>query len=310
MAVTVTGIVPVFEPLLQLTPPTYLHGSQLRSHRSQRIDKEAFLSHRRGGVDGVIEKVVDHLVVHRRTGHYDKGALAVDRGGIFGRIGGRDHKPLVFGLAHQKVDVKFAGASHQGIDRPQICRISREEEAVPQMLAEPRIASGPHAITGAVDRTGRSPNVGIVMQCPATTTVHGRRLPPLHRYALHQIEKRLVHLGKVGHLGRPVIHLDIDVGGIFSVPGGTQLVVPYSLQVGGLSAGLRAAYQEITAKLEIERGQLGVEILFKLPHPHVGRFGRLRVLSQVERNAVEIFSVRSRVVRYRLVVFSTGIFEI
>lgn len=86
MAVPVARIVPVVEPLLQLSPTAHLHGGQLRNYRAQRIDKETLLTHHLRGVDGIGEKVVDHLIVHRSTGYNDKRTFAVDRRCIFGRI--------------------------------------------------------------------------------------------------------------------------------------------------------------------------------------------------------------------------------
>ena len=46
-------------------------------------------------------------------------------------------------------------------------------------------------------------------------------------------------LAEVCHLGWPVVHLGIDVDGVFAVPRSMHAPVPYTLQVGSLSAGLR-----------------------------------------------------------------------
>ena len=100
-----------------------------------------------------------------------------------------------------------------------------------------------------------------------------------------------MHLGEVSYLGRPIIHLHIYVGRIFSVPRCTQLVIPYTLQIGCLTAGLRTAYQKITPELEIERSQLRVEIRLELPNPYIGRLGSLRICSQIERYPVKILTI-------------------
>ena len=72
-------------------------------------------------------------------------------------------------------------------------------------------------------------------------------------------------LGEICDLCRPVVHLHIDVGGIFAVPRRVQAIGPYTLEIGRLSARLRAAYKEIASELEIKLHKLrvvsGCEIL-------------------------------------------------
>ena len=68
-------------------------------------------------------------------------------------------------------------------------------------------------------------------------------------------------------------------------------LIPYTLQIGCLTAGLRTAYQKITPELEIERSQLRVEIRLELPNPYIGRLGSLRICSQIERYPVKILTI-------------------
>ena len=163
VAMAIPGVVPVFEPLLQLSPTPDLHRSQLRGYRTQAVDKNRLLAHHRSGIDGIGEKIVDHLVVHRRTSNDHKRAFAVDRRCIFGRIRGRYHQPIVFGFAHKEIDIELARAFHQRIYFTQIFFIAREQITIPQMLAEPCIAGRPHAVAMPIDRTGRCPNIGIMV---------------------------------------------------------------------------------------------------------------------------------------------------
>lgn len=46
----------------------------------------------------------------------------------------------------------------------------------------------------------------------------------------------VVALGEAGKFGWPVVHLDVDVAGVFAVPGWVEGVVPDALEVGGLTA--------------------------------------------------------------------------
>ena len=92
------------------------------------------------------------------------------------------------------------------------------------------------------------------------------------------------HASRRGWLPRPANNSvpHIYIGRIFSVPRCTQLVIPYTLQIGRLTAGLRTAYQKITSELEIERSQLRVEIRLELPNPYIGRPGSSCSCSQID----------------------------
>ncbi len=65
---------------------------------------------------------------------------------------------------------------------------------------------------------------------------------------------------KVSNLCRPVIHLHIDVRGIFGIPGRVLacIRIPYSLQVGWLRTWLRRGNKKITPKLEVVSSKLRI----------------------------------------------------
>ena len=77
------------------------------------------------------------------------------------------------------------------------------------------------------------------MEHPSAGTVHlGGGLGTRHRNVSYHFDKRVVTLGEIGHLGGPVVHLDVDVGGVFGVPGGilAGVGIPYALKIGRLGS--------------------------------------------------------------------------
>ena len=113
------------------------------------------------------------------------------------------------------------------------------EIVLPQMSSKPSTSVGIHAPEGTINRTCNAPDVGIVVCHPAIASIH---LLGSHSTCLAQIldhrEKRLGGLGEVADLSRPVVHLSIDVDGIFRIPRSIALVVPHTLQVGWLTTWL------------------------------------------------------------------------
>ena len=75
----------------------------------------------------------------------------------------------------------------------------------------------------------------------ARAVVHARGARAGDRQVVHHAHQRLHALGEIGRLRRPVVHLRVDVDGVFRAPGRRHLVVPQALQVGGLSARPRTA---------------------------------------------------------------------
>ena len=66
---------------------------------------------------------------------------------------------------------------------------------------------------------------GMVMESP--------NLPDWTSFPVRdEIEQRLVHLGKIAHLGWPVVHLDVDIQMVIAIPGRLDFLIPKALQVG------------------------------------------------------------------------------
>ena len=209
------------------------------------------------------EYVEGYLVVHRRTST-DVSALAAWP--VFGRHGGNGHQPTgsLFDFSRSRiglhiVEQKLSGPLQHGIVAGQEIFVARIEIMLPDMGRQPGTASREHAPRCAVHGTGNAPEVGIVVSHPTLAAVHlfgcfGARLAQV----FHHREQRFLRLSEVAHKCRPVVHLGIDVDRVFRVPRSVHLVVPYTLQIGGLPAGLRRRDQQIATVLHHQRHHIEV----------------------------------------------------
>ena len=93
---------------------------------------------------------------------------------------------------------------------------------------------------------------------------------------------------QVAGLGRPVVHLQVDVGVVVGVPRRVDVLVPDPLQVGRQRARPTRAEQQVAAELEPGRQQVGVgATLPDLRQPFVGRQLAQAAAAEVEVHAVE-----------------------
>ena len=137
--------------------------------------------------------------------------------------------------------------------------VARVEIMLPEVGGQPGTSRGEHAPGCAVHRTSDAPEVGVVVGHPSLAAIHltSRNGTRLTEVADHR-EERLLRLCEVTHEGRPVVHLGIDVDGVFRIPGRIDLVVPDTLQIGGLSTRLRGGDEQVTAILHHERYHIEV----------------------------------------------------
>ena len=84
-------------------------------------------------------------------------------------------------------------------------------------------------------------------------------LPPRLKLAGDQIKQRQVTLGQVRRLGRPVVHLHIDVDMVVRRPRRRVRFVPQPLQVGRQPRPPRRAHQQVAAVLKEHRLQLRID---------------------------------------------------
>ena len=132
---------------------------------------------------------------------------------------------------------------------------------LPDMLAQPYAAHRPHAVARGVHGGRATPEVGVVVGHPTVSAVIQLcRFGSVLRQVFDQVEQRGSTFRKVGDLGRPVVHLGVDVEGIFTAPVGQQVLKPASLEIGGLAALPAAGDSDIPAELE----ELGLEVGIRL----------------------------------------------
>ena len=122
---------------------------------------------------------------------------------ILGREAGYDDETVGAGQRLEDVEDEAGGPGDQGIEpfdeRPGPAGIDR---VIPELGAEPGAAGWPQSPLGAVDRTGGAPEVGVVMQHPATgAVVLARHDPAALAQVLNHRDQRLEALGKIGRSG-------------------------------------------------------------------------------------------------------------
>jgi len=144
---------------------------------------------------------------------------------------------------------------------------------------------------------------------PGGVVVGARGVPPRLGEVGDQVEERLVALGEAGGLGRPVVHLDVDVGRPVGVPGRGDLGVPDALEVRRLGAGPRGGDQQVAAVGEEQGGEARVGAAgFGGGEAFTGRaVRRVRRAVEAERGGAEEPAVVGQVLGAQLlVVLSPG----
>ena len=174
-------------------------------------------------------------------------------------------------LLDERVQEEPACTNERGVEAREVSGIAAILVMLPEILAEPGAAGWPEA-PGPVDRGRCAPEVSVMVSHPAAgTPVHfgraGARLGQVHDHGV----QRLDTLGQVARLGRPVIHLGVDVDGVLAAPRRVHAGIPQALQRRRLSAWSRAAQQEVTAELKVESHELRVVAACEPPDPLVGR---------------------------------------
>ena len=170
----------------------------------------------------------------------------------------RDQPALL--VLDQEVEQELRGLLHDGVGLAQERPILAEGVVLEEVGREPRGAHRPEAPTGAVDGGRRTPEVGVVVGDEAARPVVGPRRPSARlAQLLDQVEERLVALREVRHLGRPVVHLGVDVDRVLAAPGRVHLVVPEALEVRRLGARTRAGDEQVAPVLEVGRGEARVD---------------------------------------------------
>src|SRR5687768_14333614 len=122
------------------------------------------------------------------------------------------------------------------------------------MLCQPGRSRGPEPGPRTIAGRRKPPDVADVMGHETVgAVVYARCLPARLTKRLEIVKERLMQLGEIGHFGRPVVHLKIDIEVIVAVPRREHTVVPETLQIRWKTAGTAARNQQVAAKLKIQR---------------------------------------------------------
>ncbi len=161
------------------------------------------------------------------------------------------------------------------------------------MLHEPRRSGRPQPGSWKIARAREAPGVGDVVRDESPrAVVNARRLPARLAQRLEEVEQRQMRFREVGDLGRPVVHLQVDVEVIVAVPRRAHAVVPQALQIRGQIAGPAACGEQIAAVLEVQRFESQVPLAAL--HAFEPFVGRLTVVSGFSRTRVAVASGFSR----------------
>ena len=140
----------------------------------------------------------------------------------------------------QVVEQEVGSTFHHWIVLLQQLLIAREEVLLPDMRRQPCATCGEHTPCGTVNWSGDTPQVGVMMSHPPFAAIHHTGcLGTRHTKVADHPQQGFLTLHEVAHHGGPVVHLSIDIDGVFRIPRSIHLIVPHTLQVSGLSTRLR-----------------------------------------------------------------------
>ena len=203
------------------------------------------------------EKGVKYLAVHGRAAAKRSRSAVGGVIGVLGGNGGVCHKAALV-IFRQVIKEKLC-AFNQSIKlfRKEIL-ITGEEEMLPDVGAKPRQThwpqgSGKPLVLGCCI----APDIGVVMthRSPASVHTAGGNSAVLP-HALDMVVKGRAALGQILHKCAPVVHLGIDVNGIFSAPRRPHILVPDALEIKGESSLTGACYHKVAGEVEVHSNQL------------------------------------------------------
>ena len=229
----VVRIVDVLQPFLQLSILAHLHWRQLGNSLFERSLISFVTTEDTGSLQYIVHHIEDNLIVHCATCTEVRFAAHATMLGTYRR---NYHQITRVGMLHQEVEEEVGSTLHDGVILCEEQGIARKLIVLPKVCGKPSASAGIHAPWSAIHGPGNAPEVGVVVSYPATATIHHlRSLGTCFAQVANHREERLGCLAEVADLGRPIVHLGIDVDGIFAVPRRILLVVPNALQVGRLS---------------------------------------------------------------------------
>src|SRR5699024_2199503 len=140
-------------------------------------------------------------------------------------------------MLNEPVEIKFGSTAHDRYGPiSQLLTILPKLPPLPEVTTQPRPRQWPHRPgrhpVALACRERKRPRVRVVVGYPPPHVVHGARRILARIGELGQpAEQWPMALSETGGLGGPVVHLDIDVGGVVRTPRRPQFVVPNALQI-------------------------------------------------------------------------------
>ena len=229
------GLVEILQPFLQLAVFADLQRRQLRPRRFQPGAELRVATQYPRALDARGEEVIDEHAIAGRP-HGLAARLPVGRAEkVLGRHRRPGHQPPVFGMLHHVIEEELRRFLQHRI-RPlrQERLVAGELVMLPQVRRDPDAARRVDAPAVAPTRRGEAPGIGDDVADPTARPVHPlRRAPPRHAQRLDQPKQRLVTLGEITGLCRPIVLLRVDVEMEIARPAhiAGQVIVPDALQV-------------------------------------------------------------------------------
>ena len=156
---------------------------------------------------------------------------------VLRRVRGVGHQPFSIGMFHEKIHEEVYRSLDHRVHVLEIRTVQRIEIVFPQMGGQPGTAHRERAPGRSIHGCGHTPDVGVLVEHPAPGPVmFVRYLGALIGQFLDQRDQRLGTIGQVARFHGPVVHLEIDIGGVLGIPTGILIFVPDPLQVGRFCA--------------------------------------------------------------------------
>ena len=213
-----------------------------------------------------MEKRVDDFVIHARTHSLPSDRPVRHAVAVLGRIG-RVRDEMTFAVVNKVVEQKLRGFLHDGIRFvAQEGTVEAELVVLPEVQRHPCAAHRPYSAIRIIDGCGIAPGIQIVMKHKTACAVHFlRRTAAAGHVRLDPVEKRPGRLWQISDLGRPVVHLDVDVRGVLAVPRRCHAFIPNALEIGRHRSRSAASHQQVASKLVIQSGESWIVLALSDP---------------------------------------------
>ena len=195
---------------------------QARPALRQRIGKGRIHAQDARSFNDVGKEFPHDLVVHGRSGADIDLAPFVIEIRVLRRSGRRRHKIPGPGILHQHVHEKERSLLEYRVNLLQIGLVLRVLVMLVQMRAEPGAGGIGRTPGRMLARSGELPDIAQDVRDPAPGAIEDlRRVPAALDLVPGPFDQGEMELAEIAGLGRPEVHLEIDIEMIVAVPRGT-----------------------------------------------------------------------------------------